>query len=159
MDCFDSLRLSVFFCCCWSTLKWKSRNITKHLMSGPSGNQLVLFSLESWCFPRLRLGKHQDSRENKTNCFPRDLTLNVYYSPPDPPSERRQTRVSYKQNGFPVCCRNKQRNFTNNQTSCPRNTNKVTKFGLEVLTGQDFFVWLEFIDETGKYFFLFTNAS
>ena len=22
------------------------------------------------------LGKHQDSRENKTNCFPRDLTLN-----------------------------------------------------------------------------------
>ena len=40
----------VFFCCCWSTLKWKSRNITKHLMSGPSGNQLVLFSLESWCF-------------------------------------------------------------------------------------------------------------
>ena len=24
-----------------------------------------------------RLGKHQDSRENKTNCFPRDLTLSV----------------------------------------------------------------------------------
>ena len=45
----------------------------------PSGNQLVLFSLETWCFPRLRLGKHQDSRENKTNCFPRDLTLSVYY--------------------------------------------------------------------------------
>ena len=70
--------LSVFFCCCWSTLKRKSRNITKHLMSGPSGNQLVLFSLESWCFPQLRLGKHQDSWENKTNCFPRDLTLSVY---------------------------------------------------------------------------------
>ena len=29
------------------------------------------------CF-RLRLGKHQDSWENKTNCFPRDLTLSVY---------------------------------------------------------------------------------
>ena len=28
-------------------LKWKSRNITKHLMSDPDGNQLVLFSLES----------------------------------------------------------------------------------------------------------------
>ena len=29
---------------------------------------------------RLRLGKHiQDSWENKTNCFPRDLTLSVYY--------------------------------------------------------------------------------
>ena len=27
---------------------------------------------------RLRLGKHQDSRENKTNCFPRDHTLSVY---------------------------------------------------------------------------------
>ena len=24
--------------------------------------------------------QHQDSRENKTNCFPRDLTLHVYYS-------------------------------------------------------------------------------
>ena len=32
-----------------SLLKWKSRNITKHLMSGPSGNQLVLFSLDFWC--------------------------------------------------------------------------------------------------------------
>ena len=27
--------------------------------------QLVLFSPESWCFLRARLGKHQDSRENK----------------------------------------------------------------------------------------------
>ena len=65
-------------------LKWKSRSITKHLMPGPSTKQLVLFSLESWCFqtrkcfPRLRLGKHQNSRENKTNCFPRGLTLSVY---------------------------------------------------------------------------------
>ena len=25
-------------------------------------------------------GKHQDSRENKTNCFPRDHTLSVYWS-------------------------------------------------------------------------------
>ena len=24
-------------------------------------------------------GKHQDSRENKTNCFPRDLASNVYH--------------------------------------------------------------------------------
>ena len=37
---------------------------------GSWGKQLVLFSRESWCFPRLRLGKHQDSRENKTNWFP-----------------------------------------------------------------------------------------
>ena len=44
-------------------------------MSCPFGNHLVLFSLESWSFPRLHLGKHQVSRENKTNCFPRDLTL------------------------------------------------------------------------------------
>ena len=52
INCFGSLRL--FFVL---LLKWKSRNVTKHLMSGSSGNQLVLFSLESWCFPRLRLGK------------------------------------------------------------------------------------------------------
>ena len=55
VDCFDSLRLSVMLL---SLLKWKSSNITKNLMSGPSGNQLVLFSLDSWL-------KQQDSRENK----------------------------------------------------------------------------------------------
>ena len=44
----------------------------------------------------------------------------LHYSPP-PPSERRQTRVSCEQNAFPVCCRNKQRNFTTNQASCSRN--------------------------------------
>ena len=26
--------------------------------------------IKSWCFPRVRLGKHQNSRENKTNWFP-----------------------------------------------------------------------------------------
>ena len=50
-------------------------------------------------------------------------------SPPVPPSEQHQTRVSYKQNCFPVCCRIKQRNFTNNQASCSRNTrSSVWKF-------------------------------
>ena len=42
-------------------------------MSDPEGTawrkQLVLFSRESWCFPRQNRGKHQDSRENKTNWF------------------------------------------------------------------------------------------
>ena len=38
-------------------------------MSGPLGNQL-------------RLGKHQDSRVNKTNCFPRDLRTRPRYLPP-----------------------------------------------------------------------------
>ena len=32
--------------------------------------------------------------------------------------------LSYEQNGFQVCCRNKQRNFTNNQTICSRNTRR-----------------------------------
>ena len=44
--------------------KGKSKYIAKHLMYDPSGNYLVLFSLESWRFPRLRLGKHQDSTVN-----------------------------------------------------------------------------------------------
>ena len=58
VDCFGSLRL--FFCCCWSeTLNVRSLR-----------KQLVLFSQESWCFPRRSRGKHQDSRENKTNWFP-----------------------------------------------------------------------------------------
>ena len=38
-------------------------------MSGTSENQLG--------FRDSRLGKHQDSRENKINCFPRDLKLSV----------------------------------------------------------------------------------
>ena len=54
-------------------LKWKSRNITKHLMPGPSGKQLVLFSPEFWCFPR------RTGLSGKQYCFPRDLTLSVYY--------------------------------------------------------------------------------
>ena len=50
--CFDSLRF-IFFV---DVLKWKSGNISKQFMSGPLGNQLALFSRESWCFPRLLLG-------------------------------------------------------------------------------------------------------
>ena len=53
-------------------------------------------------------------------------------SPPVPPSERRQTRASCEQNASPVCCRNKQRNFTTKQ-AVPEIHEKVTKFGLEVL--------------------------
>ena len=75
IDCFGSFLFAPVILLL--LLSESSRNITKHLMSDPSGNHLVLFSLESWCFPRLRLGKHQDSRENKTNCFPWDLTLSV----------------------------------------------------------------------------------
>ena len=45
-------------------------------------------------------------------------------SPPVPPSERRQTRISCEQNAFPVCWRNKQRNFTTNQANCSRNTRR-----------------------------------
>ena len=37
----------------------------------------------------------------------------------------------------------------------PKYTKKVTKLGLEVLTGQALSVWLEFIDETVKKFFVF----
>ena len=94
-------------------------------------------------------------------------------SPSVPPSEQRQTLVSYEQNGFPVCCRNKLRNFTNNQISCSRNKrrrwrNSFGSFqprpqgfslkkwekpwgrGWEVLIGKSLSVWLEFIDETGE---------
>ena len=41
--------------------------------------------------------------------------------PPVPTSEKCQTRTSFEQNAFPVCCHNKQRNFTTNQASCYRN--------------------------------------
>ena len=54
-----------------------------------------------WCFPRTLICY-------STSEYPLLLTD----SPPVPPSKRPQTRLSYEQNGFPVCCRNKQRNFT-----------------------------------------------
>ena len=34
-------------------------------------------------------------------------------SPPVPPSERRQTRVSWEQSAFPVCCRKQTKKFHN----------------------------------------------
>ena len=67
-------------------------------------------------------------------------------SPPVPPSERRQTRVSCEQNAFPVCCRN---STTNRSKLFLKYMKKVTKFGLEVLTGKALSFWFEFIDKTG----------
>ena len=42
------------------------------------GKPVSFVSPRAWCLTRLRLGKHQDSRENKTNCFPRDHALSVF---------------------------------------------------------------------------------
>ena len=74
-------------------------------------------------------------------------------SPPVPPSERRQTRVKCEQNVFPVCCRNKQRNFTTKQLF-PKYTKKVTKFGLEVLTVKPCLFDLNLSIEPVKKFFV-----
>jgi len=41
-----------------------------------------LFKGRSWCFPRLRLGKHEEPQENKTNCFPQDHTLSAQCNNP-----------------------------------------------------------------------------
>ena len=70
--------------------------------------------------------------KNSGYCFSRALigySISEYPalftdSPPVPPSERRQTRVSGKQNAFPVAALNKQRNFTTNQASCARNSQR-----------------------------------
>ena len=40
--------------------------------------QLVVFSQESWCFPWQNWGKHQDSRENKTNWFPKGPDIKCF---------------------------------------------------------------------------------
>ena len=39
-------------------------------------------------------------------------------------SKQCQTCVRFKQSSFPVCCHNRQRNFTNNQTGCSQNTGR-----------------------------------
>ena len=40
-------------------------------------------SQESWCFPRQSRGKHQDSRENKTNWFPEGPDFKCFVIFPD----------------------------------------------------------------------------
>ena len=62
---------------------------------------LVRTPLESRCFHRVRLGKHQGSRENKTNCFPRDLTLSVHCSRAKP-RQKKQKQNKKRANLF-VC--------------------------------------------------------
>ena len=57
-------RLCLFAFAVW-LFKAKSKYITKHLMYSPSGNQLIFLSVESRCFPRLRLGKHRSLRKTK----------------------------------------------------------------------------------------------
>ena len=52
--------------------------ITKYLMSVPLGNSNFCFARVFRYSQRLRLGKHRNSRENKTNCFPGDQTLSAY---------------------------------------------------------------------------------
>ena len=55
--CFNNCGL---FCLCY---------LAKHFTTVSSGN-ICLLSLKSQCFPRLRLRKHQNSRETN-RCFPR----------------------------------------------------------------------------------------
>ena len=49
-----------------------------------------------------------------------------------PPSEQHQTRVSCEQNAFLVWCSNNQRNFTTNQASCSRNTQRRWRSSVKV---------------------------
>ena len=45
------------------------------------------------------------------------LNLRIFTDlPPAPPSEPRQTRGSYEQNGFSVCCRKRQKFLTSNKS-------------------------------------------
>ena len=71
---------------------------------------------------------------------------------------RRQTRVSYEHNSFPVLyCRNEQRNFTNNQTSCYRNTGR--RWRDSVWKSKKAKLWLEFIHETSDKVFVMQIES
>ena len=95
---------------------------------------------------------------NSGRCFLRaliDYLISEYPalftdSPLVSPSVRRQTRVSCEQNAFPVFCRHKQKISQLINKLFPKHTKKVTKFGLEVLTGKALSFWLEFIDKTDE---------
>ena len=66
------LRRHAVFVCLFVFAIRLFRYITKHLMYGPSGNS-------QFCFPSSPDVSYQDSRENKTNCFPRNHTYNVKF--------------------------------------------------------------------------------
>ena len=51
--------------------------IIKYLLTETSGKQYVLWTLDCRCFPRLRLGKHRQSRVHKAYCFPRSQSISV----------------------------------------------------------------------------------
>ena len=72
-------------------------------------------------------------------------------------SERCQTCVRFKQSSFPVCCHNRQRNFTNNQTGCSRNTgrwqNSVWKLSFVCLT------WICWWNQWKNVLFINANKS
>ena len=53
--------------------------IIKYLLTETSGKQYVLWTLDCRCFPRLRLGKHRQSRVHKTYCFPPSQSISVKY--------------------------------------------------------------------------------
>ena len=53
---------------------WLARRWLAKYYSPQSSRRKTKWLLSVYC-----LGKHQDSRENKTNCFPRDHALSVYY--------------------------------------------------------------------------------
>ena len=64
------MQLKVAWCCRW--------NLNAFLKICFCFYHLWKWSVSSICFAmRLRLGKHQDSREYKTSCFHRDHTLSI----------------------------------------------------------------------------------
>ena len=96
---FWTLSIERFWFLFWSTLKTSNRwgdistvllwwlhtnssktGLDRKVYDTILGKPVSFVFLESWCSPWPRLGKHQDSRENKTVCFPRDLTLSVKYN-------------------------------------------------------------------------------
>ena len=46
----------------------------------PSASQYVLCTLDCRCFPRLRLGKHRQSRVHKTYCFPPSQSISANFT-------------------------------------------------------------------------------
>ena len=70
---------NIYFFCFRSNFRPVTRLETLATQARSRGKQLVLFSRESWCFPRRNRGKHQDSRENKTNWFPKGPDIKCFW--------------------------------------------------------------------------------
>ena len=105
-------------------------------------NVWSLGKLVSSFFPRVLMFSSTSSRETsglsgkKTNCFPRDHTLSVYYSPPTEWIMRKPNKNKMTSVNSSFASVSESEILKIQVYAVPENTKKATKFGMKVFRGR-----------------------